>query len=205
MSSEKKSKKKCKGEVGYIDYMKKRELLLSILSFGIAAFIFILGLVLNNFEKGNVFTIAAALAVIPAAKILTSFIMFVPYHSVAEDKYAVVKDAMKPGSILYSDLVITSTQKAMNLAFMVITSDKILILTGREKEDPAGIQEYVGGAVRRRGCDFKVTVTADEKKYISLLKNSDSPAALEFENDEAKAAFDAEREDLCSMLESLML
>ncbi|MCR5322398.1 MAG: hypothetical protein K6E85_03885 [Lachnospiraceae bacterium] len=197
--------RKGKGEAGYISYMKKKELLFSIVLFAAAAGIFVLGLALNKWQKGNVFTIIAALLIIPMARFLTQFILLFPFRSVTDEEFTEVEKAAKGGSIIYADNVIASTEKAMQLSFIVITSNKILCLTGREKENALKCQEYLADVVKRRGYDHKVTVTDDRTKFFNLLKNSDSAAAIQFENDEARKAFDEERTALCKVLESVMV
>ena len=88
---------------------------------------------------------------------------------------------------------------------IVITSNKVLCYTGREKEDVSKCRDYLAGLLVRRGFDFKVTVTGDKKAFFNLLKSSDSAAAKEFADDEEKRAFDDERDALCKALESVMV
>ena len=196
---------KVKGEAGHIAFMKKRELLFSLAIFFAAAAIFILGLALNKWQKGNIFTVIAAVLVIPMARFITQFILLFPFRSVSDGELAEVEKAAKGGSIIYADNVITSSERAMQLSFIVITSNKVLCLCGREKEDPVKIQEYLSDLVKRRGFDYKVTVAPDNTKFLNLLKSSDSAAAVEFENNEAKERFDNERQELCRALESVMI
>ena len=201
----KEDKRKGKGEVGYISFMKKRELLFSLGLFLIAAAVFVAGLALNNWNKGNVFTIAAAVLIIPMARFLTQFILLLPFKSVSPELASEVERIATGGSIIYADNVIASTEKAMQLSFIVITSNKVLCYTGREKENALKCQEYLRDIVKRRGYDFTVTVTDDRQKFMNLLKGSDSAAAIEFENEEARKHFDDTRAGLCKELESIMV
>ncbi len=196
---------KSKGEAGYIAYLKKTELIISLVIFAAAAGIFVLGLALNKWQKGNIFTIVAALLIIPMARFLTQYIMLLPFRSVSPEDAAEVEKEAKGGSIIYTDNVLTSTERAMQLSFIVITSNKVLCYTGREKEDVSKCRDYLAGLLVRRGFDFKVTVTGDKKAFFNLLKSSDSAAAKEFSDDEEKRAFDDERDALCKALESVMV
>ena len=138
------------------------------------------------------------------ARFMTTYILFRPFKSVSEADVAEVEKAVKPGSIVYADYIITSEKKAMMLAFAVITSDKIIGLTGREQEDVYDIHNYIQDIVTRRGYDYKVTITDEKSKFFSLIKSSDSADELAFENNEAKEAFEEERRKLCGELESLI-
>ena len=201
--SEKNTKKPniTKGEAGYIDSKKKLELFMALALFFIAAAIFVIGLALNKWQKGNIFTVIAALFIIPMARFLTTYIMFKPFRSVSQEKVEEVEKNAAQGSIIYADYIITSEKKAMMLAFLVITSDKIFGITGREKEDVFDIRNYLQDLVTRRGYDYKVTVVDDYGKFFSLLRSASSP---EFDREEDKEAYENERKALCNELESIM-
>ena len=200
-----KKKTLTKGEPGYIAYKKKVELMFSVTLFLIAAGIFILGLALNKWEKGNIFTVIAALFIIPMARFLTQFILLFPFRSVSEADMKEVEKNAKPGSIIYADNVIASTEKAMQLSFIVITSNKLLCYTGREKEDASKVQGYLNDLMIRRGHDWRATVVADRQKFLSLLRKSDSAAQKQFASDVERECFERERQEVCMDLESLMV
>ncbi len=195
---------KAKGEAGYIDSKKKYELIMALAIFAVAAAIFVIGLALNKWEKGNIFTVIAAIFIIPMARFMTTYIMFRPFRSVSQEKADEVEKNAKPGSIIYADYIMTSEKKAMMLAFLVVTSDKLIGVLGREQEDVLDVRNYLQDMVTRRGYDYKVTIAEDYPKFFSLLKGSDCVADLEFENEEAKEEFDKERAALCGELESIM-
>ena len=194
-----------KGEPGYIAYKKKVELLFSVTLFLIAAGLFILGLALNNWEKGNIFTIIAALFIIPMARFLTQFILLFPFKSVSEEELNEVTKTAKPGSIIYADNVIASTEKAMQLSFIVITSNKLLCYTGREKEDASKVQGYLNDLMTRRGHDWRATVTGDKAKFLSLLRNSDTASGQQPASDGESDRLESEMTAMRKELESVMI
>ena len=91
----------------------------------------------------------------------------------------------------------------MQLSFIVITGNKVIGFTGREKQDPIKTKEYLADVLKRRGFSHKVTITGDRTQFISLLKNSgDAP---EGSSGGEKAGNEAEQQELCRALESLMV
>lgn len=193
-----------KGQQGRIGFLRKKNFMIMLILFACALGLLFLGL--GIFEtKGNVCTVLAALLVIPAARAMTGYILVFPFKDVSQDMTDLVDSAVKPGSIIYTDTIITSTERAMGLSFIVVTGSRVLAYTGREKEDVFSVQEYLGGMVRRKGYDYKVTVVGDRDKFISLLKLSDSVDAMNFESDEDRQYFEKERDELCTLLESVML
>lgn len=161
-----------KGQHGYINHRKKAQLTKTLIMFLVAAAIFVLGLALNNWEKSNVFTIVAALAVLPAAKMLVNFIVLAPYHSVSDETYQKLKSDTAKEDIVYSDIVMTSEEKVMNLAMLVVTGDQAYGLIGRKKENRAYIETYLNKGFQARCYDVKFKILEDEKEFIRQVKNA---------------------------------
>lgn len=160
-----------KGNPGYIDARKRAQLLKTILLFGIAAAIFVLGLALNHWQKSNVFTIFAALAVLPAAKMLISFIVLAPYHSVPKETYErLIADAKKE-DIVFTDIVCTSSEKIMNLSILVIVERKVIGLIGRKKENRVYIERYLRENFKLRNFNAKIHIYEDEAEFIKRMKS----------------------------------
>ncbi len=195
---------KAKGEPGYITSKKRIELTTAIILFLIAAGIFVLGLALNKWEKGNIFTIIAALFIIPMAKFVTGYILFFPFKSVDPEKVKEVEKSAKAGSLVFSDVVITSEKVAMGLDFLVVTGDKILGITSREKEDVLDIRNYLQDKITRQGHDYKVSITDEFKKFTNMLKSSDCVAELTFDSEEDREYFEKDRNEVLELLISLM-
>ena len=165
-------KKIHKGEHNYITYKKKAQLQKTIVMFLVAAAIFVLGLLLNKFEKSNVFTIVAALCILPAAKQLVNLIVMAPYHSVTEEAYQRILANTKECKKIYTDIVMTSSEKVMNLAFLVIIGDRVIGLTGREKENRGYIESYLRSSFRSRRYQGKVNIYEKEDAFLRQLKSA---------------------------------
>jgi len=194
---------KRKGEQGYISFMKTFNLMVAAVLFVIAAVIFCIGLAVYD-SKGNVLTIIGAVFVIPAARFITVWILFLPFKSVSQELFDRTYKAMKGGNILYCDVLLTSTERAYCASFIVITSDKVLVYSTGKKYKIEKFQEYLDDIIKRKAFDYKVTCTDDESKFMSLLKAADSFSQKTFENDEEKKYAESERSRLTEVLESYM-
>lgn len=188
-----------KGQYGYIDRRKKSQGRKSILMFSISAAIFLLGLCLNDFSKSNIFTVVAAVSVLPAARMLTGFLVIAPYHSVAEASYNKVKTCIRKEEYLYTDVVCTSNEKVMNLAFLVITDGEVAALAGRAKEDTGYIKKYFTENLKKRALPFRVNIFSEEGKFIQYLESKSERK----QKDEIKVKEDIK--ELKEYLESVML
>ena len=191
---------KRKGEQGYISFMKSFNLLVSVVLFIIAAILFIIGLSVYE-TKGNILTIIGALFIIPMARFLTVWFLFLPYRSVSKMEYDKVFSLMKQGNLLYSDVLLTSTERAYCASFIVVTSDKIFALSGKKSEK---LQDYLADIIKRRALAFKVTCTDDAAKFQNFLKSADSFSEQKYDDEDEKKAAGKERERLCEVLESFM-
>ncbi len=195
-----------KGTLGYINARKKFAFLCTLVSFGVAAGIFVLGLVLNNFEKGNVFTIIAAVLVIPAAKFLVSLIMFMPYKTVPKDLYEKVSEVVKDEDVFWTDVVMTSYEHVLNMAFLVVAGDKVFILEGRDREKWDFTRDYLQTTIRKKGYDLTVTVfeAHEDQKFIKSVKQASRFSERGYSEEETNSLL-AEREELVELLETLLV
>lgn len=161
-----------RGQQGYLDSQKICRIRKTLRYVLIGVAIFVLGLCLNKFEKSNIFTVIAVLMVLPAAKALISVIVVMPYRSVGEERIRSVKELLSGEDVMYTDMVFTSREKIMFLSFLVITQDEVLCLAGREKEDTAYIEKYLGGELKKRMFGKKFYITKDEKKFLERVAHS---------------------------------
>ncbi len=168
----KRKKRPMRGQQGYVDTQKAfriRKTLCYVLA-GIG--IFVLGLCLNKFEKSNIFTVFAVLTVLPATKALISVIVLLPYRSVEKERVEKVRGLLLGEDVMYTDVVFTSREKIMFASFLVITQDEVLCLAGREKEDTAYMEKYLGGELKKRMFGKKLYITKDEKKFHERVAHS---------------------------------
>ena len=160
-----------KGTFGYINQRKKSQLLKSILAFFIAFSILIFGYLINKNSMQNIFTILGMLAVLPATKVLISYIVVLPYHSVKQEAYDEVSAVKGEADQLLTDLVLTSAQKVMNLSFLLVKEDKLIGLSEHKKASEQYIQEYLQRLMDGRALPFKVKITKDYSAFLSEISN----------------------------------
>lgn len=164
-----------RGSYGYIRNKKQKKIIGLVVLLILAAAIFIVGLFLNKFSKANIFTVIAILVVLPWAKVLTAYIVLFPYRTPARDKYDKIKQFETDGLRIYSDLVITSEEKVMNLDFLVIGSQKVYGVLGKDKQDLTYINQYLKKGISNQTNGLDVKVVKDFKQFCTLVKGvSDS-------------------------------
>lgn len=176
-----------KGAPGYIDVRKKAQLYKTILMFGIAAAIFVLGLALNQWQKSNVFTIVAALAVLPASKMLISYIVLAPYHSLTKDTFERLIATTQEQDIVFTDVVCTSSEKVMNLSILVIVENQVLGLIGRKKENRVYIEKYLRENFKLKQYSAKIHIFEEEEQFVRAMK----ALSRNMENNKAKKEWEA--------------
>ena len=186
-----KKERPSRGQQGYLDTQKVYRIRKTLLYVLIGVGIFVLGLCLNKFEKTNIFTVIAVLTVLPATKALIGVIVVMPYRSLKEERVQKVRELLSGEDVMYTDMVFTSREKIMFFAFLVITQDEVLCLAGREKEDTAYIEKYLGGELKKRMFAKKLYITKDEKKFLERVAHSTPAQEVS--------------EELTSYLESLMV
>lgn len=163
-----------KGTYGYIDRQKKRKVIMILLILLIAVAIFVAGLLLNKMSKANIFTVLAILCVLPWAKQVVALVVLFPFHSVEKERYERVRKLVEGQAVegvrFYTDLVITSSEKIMNLDFAVVGAGQVLVLVGKTGQDAGYIRDYLTKGVHNWG-DFRVKVLDREKLFVKELEN----------------------------------
>lgn len=174
-------KKRRKTEYGYINYQKIRQLFMTFLMTAIGIFIYFLGCALNKGENTNVFTIIAILMVLPGAKFFVNFVVLFPYHTPDKKQYEELKSCLQEKGVLYSDLVITSKEKVMNLDFLIIQSGCVLGVLGKKDQELPYIQKYLAQGVRNWASGYSVKIY---KEYGEFKKGLGSLKPREAESSE---------------------
>lgn len=160
-----------KGEFGYLSRRKKRVVFWLVLLIGIAAAIYLSGLLLNKMSNRNVFTVIAVLFALPIAKQLVALIVLFPYHSVTQESYRKATDHLPEGMELMTDLVITSSEHVMHLDFVAIGQNQVIGVLGDGKQQLSEVRTYLSKGVHNWGSDYKVKIVGSEKMFYQELKN----------------------------------
>lgn len=171
-------------EYGRIRDVKRRNLLGVLCMIAIGVAIFILGLLLNKFEKRNIFTVVAVLFALPMARYLSTLLVTLPYKTPEKALYEKVKQSVPKGSILFSDYLFSSSERAMGMSFFVLTGNELIGLAAREQEKTDKIKEYLSEEMKRRAIPGKVTVHKEQEKFFSALKKMDAATRTEEEMQE---------------------
>lgn len=172
-----------RGEFGYIKARKRRALLGTLLMALLGIAVFLTGLFLNKMSNQNIFTVIAVLFVLPGAKHLVAYIVTFPYHSVERERYEKAKKALPEGMQLYTDLVITSPEKVMNLDFAAVGNGHVICLLGKQKQEIAYIRKYLTEGVRNWGSGYKVRILESEKTFLGELSGV-APCEVDVEEEE---------------------
>lgn len=189
-------KKVEKGDFGYINDQRKRYLTKIILYVVIALAIFFVGLLLNKFDKANIFTVLAILVVLPWARAVVGYVALWKHHSVTKECYDKITSVLREDQKLYTDMVISSSEKIMELDFIVKGPGTVIALAGTKGQDISYIQAYLTKGCRNWASDYTVKIydSGMEEKFIRAIKNM--PVREVVEKDE---------QELMSYLHSLIV
>lgn len=155
-----------RGDYGYISNRKKKTFLGVVAMILIGCIVFLTGLFLNNMSNRNLFTVIAVLFVLPGAKYLVGLIVVFPYHSVTRERYEHMKENLPENMTLYTDLVITSSEKIMHLDFVVVGNGQVIGLLGQGKQELSYVRQYLTKGVHNWGSDYKVKIVDSEKTFF---------------------------------------
>lgn len=172
-----------KGDYGYIKKRKLEQLLLAVLMGAIGFAIYGIGYVVNGYSRNNICLVLGILMVLPAAKFLTTFILLIPYKTPKKEDYEDIKKLVDKSAVLWSDLVITSTEKVMNLDFLYIGNRCVYGMTSQKKTGAAEINAYLTKGVRNWSNGYNVKIVDSKESFHKLLKGI-TPKEIDLKEEE---------------------
>ena len=146
-----------KGQAGYIPARKKKLLLYTALEFGAVALFLITGY-LKTHTRLNLFTLFAVLLALPASKMLVELIAIAPYKTIDPAIAEEIEDKAELLTRAY-DLIITSTERAMQVDAVVISNRTVFGYTGNSRTDTAEVSGHIRGMLEEnhiKGTTVKV-------------------------------------------------
>lgn len=171
-------KKAERGKPGYINSLKKKYLIISLVEFIIVAAVFALG----YFQTGsrlNLFTVVAILGCLPACKNLVEFIVVVPHKGIEITKYEEIEEKA-PEIIKVYDLVVAGQAKLMQLDVVAISGSTVCGYSSSEKTDEAKLSEYLKKLFEAGGYS-KITVKIfhDYKSFLARAEGMNNIASVD--------------------------
>ena len=194
-----------KGTHGYIKCKKNKQLRDTISIALVGIIIFVIGYLLNDNSKNNVFTILAILLALPGAKMLVGYIVVAPYRSMNDKEYEQVCKVISPSIAMISDLVITSPDKVMNLDVVVVDDYQVIALLGKQGQDISYIQTYLMRTIKNQGYSFEVKVLTDFSEFLLRVKTlvtskEQVPAKEEQDGEDTNSS---DRDEIINLLKTL--
>lgn len=129
-----------KGDYGYLNKAKLRELIISFVLILMVLIIFYTGYIKYKNTK-NIFTVFAAVSVIPTARFLVSYIVMAP-HKVIDRKSYEYLNQCKDITLLY-DLLVSSKEKILHLEVVAVKDNSIYVYTKNHKKTKAEIEKFI--------------------------------------------------------------
>ena len=157
-----------KGTYEYIKKKKVREIVKTILMFGISLAIYLAGYLTVHSNK-NLLTIVAVLGCLPASKSAVSMIMFLRAKGCSEELKKKL-DAQKITLSQRYDLYLTSYQKNFQISHVVMKNKNLIGITESEKFDENACYEHLKDMFSKNGFkDITVKIFSDSDKYLERL------------------------------------
>lgn len=175
--------KEIKGSAGYIRQKKKRELLRTILEFGIVIALFVTGYVTTK-TRLNLLTLVAVLGCLPASKAMVGWVMLIPRKSLEQEKVSEIEEKGSNLTKAY-DMILTSYEHIMPISSLVITGNAVCGYTDCEKMPTAYAEQYIRKTLANNYYEkVSVKIFQDYKAYLTRLESMNVLAEKEQENQE---------------------
>lgn len=163
-----KKKKVRKGDYGYIQSQQKKRVWHTVLAFLPPLTVFIIGMILNDGDRKNIFTVVAAVSCIPACKFAVGMIMMFLQKPMSQKDYARIEEH-KNGLVLAYELVISAYEKQTFLDSLAVCGNTVAGYTSREKSDAPFAEKHIQNILRENGYYVNVKIFRKLPDYLNRL------------------------------------
>lgn len=158
-----------KGQYGYRNYRRKRELIKVLLG----ALLILLQLGLRQFTANeglkNLLTVSAILSVLPAANIASPLLASWKVKTPGEAFYQQIRSYEKNAILLY-DLILTSREMILPVDAAAITSGKALLYCKPKKGREDGAKRFLKEMFCSHQLDLEVVLIGEEGAFFRRLE-----------------------------------
>lgn len=172
-------KKIQKGDYGYINQHKIIQLCITFVSLLMVLLIFYTG-ILQYHNTKNIFTVIAAVSVIPAAKFAVSYLVLIKHHSCDRELYENTRSAAGD-SIVLADLVISSTEKTYPVPVAVIRDNSLFLYSTIDTSNLSKTEKYIRQIIETESKVTTVRIFTEEEKFINATKSLSKNAPGKFD------------------------
>ncbi|HIW83065.1 MAG TPA: hypothetical protein H9873_01890 [Candidatus Dorea gallistercoris] len=167
-----------KGQPGYVNAQKTKYLIWAVGEFLVVIALVVLGYIQTG-SKLNLFTIAAVVCCLPAAKMLVEFITMAPHKSIEPERFEEIQEKAPLLTKIY-DTVLTSKDKVMPVDVFVISGRTVCGYTKSPKTDEAKTAKYVKEMLQQNKCE-KVTVKIfhDYTAFMARVEGMNNIASVD--------------------------
>lgn len=157
-------KKKAKGTYGYINYEKKKRILLTIVLFAIPIMIYVTGYLQTGTRK-NLFTFVAIMGCLPASKCVVGMIMICLQKPMKAELYELFRTHIKDLTALY-ETTVSSEQKNFPLPCIVICGQNVICYSEDTKIDKEFVQQHIKKILQGNGYRSNVKIFTEQKPFL---------------------------------------
>ncbi|WP_289301386.1 hypothetical protein [Sporofaciens musculi] len=172
-----------KGQIGYLNALKRKYLLRALVEFAIVAAVFLLGYVQTK-TKQNLFTIVAVVGCLPAAKMLVEFITVSPHKGIEQEKFHEIEEKAPLVMRLY-DILFTSEQKAMPVDALVISGHVVCGYASSPRTDEEALAKHIKSVLKDNQYDkMTVKIFHNYTMFLARAEGMNNIAAVERPEDD---------------------
>lgn len=159
--------KKQVGEFGYLDYIKKKNILKTVIAFAVVFAVLIAGIIIFK-TKTNYMTVLSVVLVLPAAKMAVACYIAVTHKGCDEATHnEVLAEAGKLTSLF--DCIVSNSKKPIGVSAVVVTDSCICAYT-TEKADKNLFETSVTEFLKADKLNVNVTLYDNKEQFLNRIR-----------------------------------
>lgn len=167
-----------KGDYGYLKKNKLIQLTITLVLIILVGIIFYTGVIKYDNTK-NVFTVFACIMAIPAAKFGVAYIVMAPYKTGSEEIYSKIKEFENVEVVC--DLLISSTEKIINIPFAAVRDNSVFCYIDNDKYDIVYVEKYIRSFLEKECKVAGVKSYKNKEQYLKAVALMDKNEAGKYD------------------------
>lgn len=161
-----------KGQHGYLQERKKRNLMMTALCAAVIVVLISIGMAIWH-TKLNMLMLPAMMCVIPAANFLVTYLALAAFDPVDDDRLGQLSSYDKCGMLL-TELIVVDTKGGRNFVdFTVVYKNGMVAYQSGKKDTRTMVEITINDVLKRRGIPMRMKVYRDWDEFLARLAEVD--------------------------------
>lgn len=164
-----------KGQKGYINYLKKKDIIFIVVVAALSIGIYACGMYIYK-TRANIATVFAILSLLPACKRVVNLLVLLPFRQIKSEDLSRIEAIVPENVVALVDPVFSSESHLMKFEHLTVTNNGLYAFSKMDKAKNDHAKEYLSEGIKKRMLSGNVKIYLTIGDYEHFIKTIDKEA-----------------------------